>query len=169
MKNWKIILPAALLILILGILLFFFLAQSKPAQVTTPYNPFADVSNNPAETPDAYTSAFYTWYLQVLAKDQSYSSSPDFKTSIQKWLTPEFVANWNSIVENTDADPVLLSQDYQDSWLTNIRTAIVSQSATDSTVEISLGTGTDQQLLSVHLIRTDNQWRIASVDPASPN
>jgi hypothetical protein len=169
MKNWKIILPIVLVVLILGTLLFFFLTPSKPAQVTTPHDPFADVSNNPAETPDAYTSAFYTWYLQVLATDQNFSSSPIFKSSISQWLTPEFVANWDSIVENTDQNPVLLSQDIQSSWASDIHTAINNQSATDSTVQVSLGTGTDQQLLTFHLVRTNNQWRIASVDPVSPN
>jgi hypothetical protein len=170
MKYLKIIIPISILILGIGITLLFFLQKPHtPTQTKTPYNPFAEISNNPAETPDAYTTAFYTWYLQVLSNDQNFSSSPNFKSSISQWLTPEFVANWNSIVENTDQNPVLLSQDTQDSWASNIRTALVNQSTTDSTVEVSLGTTPNQQILLVHLVHNENQWRIASVDLAAPN
>ena len=170
MKYLKFIIPVLVLILVVGILAIFFTRkQSSPPESAVPYNPFADVSSNPSETPDAYTTSFYTWYLQVLSTNQSFSSSPDFKSSISQWLTPEFVANWDSIVENTDQNPVLLSQDIQSSWSGNIHTAIASQSQTDATIDVSLGTAPDQQLLAVHLVRNSNGWRIASVDPYTPN
>jgi hypothetical protein len=167
MKYWKIIL-AILVVLVLALVLFFVLSQKPSAKPATSIpNPFADVTSNTSETPDAYTSAFYSWYLQVLAKDQTFSSSPDFKSQIGQWLTPELVANWNSIVENTDENPVLLSQDIADSWVTNVNASVVNQSATDATVLVSLGTSTDLHQLIVRLVRSNDKWSIASVDPAS--
>lgn len=173
MKHLRIFIVLGLFIIVTLIVLFLLLSNSskKPPTSTVVENPFAQISSNTTETPDAYVKSFYLWYLQVLSKDQNFSSSPDFKIQINKWLTPVFVANWDSIVTSTDEDPVLLSQDFQDSWITTIRAqAITTSSADSSTILLTLGDGTDTHQVIVHVTRAaTGQWQIASVDNPSTN
>lgn len=174
MTYWKL-LVSVLIIIVVGIALFLFFSSrgTSTGPATTSTGPrFGQPAQNiplPNQTlsPTAFATNFYTWYLQGLMNDQTFDGSDQFKSTINNWLTPDFIANWSTIVENTDANPVLLAQDYANSWSTNVNTSVVSQTATTITVLVSLGISSELKKLTVELVRiTDGTWRIASVTPA---
>ena len=119
------------------------------------------------QSPAAAASNFYAWYIRGIMQNQTFSTSPEFKSSIGEWLTPEFTAHWQSIIASTDSDPALLAQDYQPSWSSHIASSIADQTQTTSSVRVSLGSASELHVLLVHLVWTNNQWLIASVEPAS--
>lgn len=139
-------------------------AQTNTTQSTAP----TPVIPSPTPTPPGasaadFTASFYSWYLQGLSSTHAFTNSNTFTSGIGNWLTPAFAAKWASIAADSGADPVLLSQDYGPSWSSNIKTAIVNQTATTATIHVSLGDSTDQQQLDVHLVASGGNWRIDSV------
>jgi hypothetical protein len=170
MKIWKI-----LLILILGLTLiiicFIFLVY-RPSKSTLPAVPLSNVnnlSNPPAQIgqapipPTKVAENFYKWYLQNLKKNSTFTSLEPFKTSLSQWVTPEFIAAWSTTTQVSNIDPVLLSQDYQDSWVTTIKTQVIEGNQTTSTVVVSLGSEAELNEVLVHLIFINNKWIIFSI------
>lgn len=171
--NWKLII-LALIIVIIGIAayFFFFFILQKPNPETTitsigfgqPSQYIPPPFDQSPVSPTTFVTSFYSWYLQSTVNDPRFVLSDEYKTAIAKWLMPEFIANWNTIVENTNENPVLLAQDYADSWLTNIQASVTAQTATTTTVLVSLGIRSEIKTLNVELVNfTDGLWRISGV------
>lgn len=175
MINWKIVI-SVLVIVIVGIAVFlFFTSQKTPSATTTTSTStgfgqpaqYIPISNQSSASPTIFVTSFYSWYLQGIISDSRFVVSDQYKAAIKNWLAPDFIADWNTIVENTNENPVLLAQDYADSWTTHINASVVSQTATTTTVLVSLGIPPNVKKLTVGLIHgTDSTWRIASVTPA---
>lgn len=134
------------------------------------------VTTNPAQNetllnkvaaPDEFTKNFYTWYLQGVTRNIKFVSTTQFSSTIGDWLTQDFALNFRDIASRTNGDPVLLAQDYQNSWATNIQTTVTDRSATSSTVILSMGNSSELHKVAVHLISAENTWRVSSVTPSS--
>lgn len=183
MTYWKPLLFLFIIIFAGGLVYLYFLTAPSitipvpvPTKTTSTNSTFGQPAqnvplpkqiSNQTSSPAQFAANFYTWYLQGLMSNQSFSNSNQFKSGITDWLTPDFITNWSTIIENTDMNPVLLAQDYANSWLTNINTSVVTQTATTTTVLVSLGTSSQIHNLTVDLMNiADGTWRIASVTPA---
>jgi hypothetical protein len=181
MNYWKLLLGIFVVIFIGGcVYLYILTSPEKPvATVTTPTTtPSTDNSyfgqstqtttivpvtpEAQATDPSEFTKNFYAWYLDGF-KNITFSRSDKFKSEINNWLTPDFLQNWSAITQDSGSDPVLLAQDYFDSWITNMQTSITTQTATTSTVMLTLGTSSQKNILSVSLVKHDTSWRIDSV------
>jgi serine/threonine protein kinase len=115
--------------------------------------------------PSAAVASFYTWYLRGMINNPRFTSSPEFKSSTPKWLSSDFINNWQKIVAAHGVDPVTLSQDYQKSWISSIAPLVTYQSATTSTIVVTLGTGSEVHGVRVHLVFSNGNWLISSVTP----
>jgi Protein of unknown function (DUF3828) len=174
MKSW--VTTLILLVVIVSLVIIAVILTSRPSIPATPStpppNPYVSVESSTQETtttasPATFAADFYAWYLQNLINNPGFTTSPQFKSSLGKWLTPDFINNWQKITTSTGSDPVTLLQDYQNSWLTNINPSIVDQSSTTSTVLASLGTPGELQRVIVHLVFANGTWLIASVTSAN--
>ena len=173
--NWKWIL-LVLVIVAAGVAYFFY--SQKTAPVASPTTATSTGFGQPAQyipppadqssaSPTTFVTGFYSWYLQGIANDPRFVLSDQYKSAINNWLTLDFISNWDSIVTNTNENPVLLSQDYADSWLNNINASVVSQTSTTTVVLVSLGTSSTPHKLTVELSPVDNNmWRIVRVTTA---
>ena len=180
MRTWTWIIGVVLVVLIAAAAWFVFTGipgtqpspnNLYPASNTNPFSggvtgtgTTTPAVTNTSTDPARFAGDFYRWYL-------SWKGTGPY--GLGDWLTPEFVSNWQSIIDATDDDPVLLAQDTQRSWLTNITALAVSADAASSTVDVSLGSGPDLHSLSVSLVRGSNGWRISAVSfigdaPATP-
>jgi hypothetical protein len=117
------------------------------------------------KSPSHLVTSFYRWYLHRYMSDLHFKSSPGFGSSLATRLSPDFISNWQKILNTHDVDPVLLSQDYGNTWISNIKTSVAYESTTKGTVLVSLGTGSDIHNLRVHLVFMNNRWLISSVTP----
>lgn len=176
MTLWKPVV-FILIIIIIGITAFFYFTKpagtsSSAVTPATTGNVFGQPAQNTSppdqiSSPTTLVTGFYGWYLENLIRNQGFAGTDQFKSTITNWLTPNFAQNWNTLAENTGTDPVLLAQDYQNSWATNIQTTIVNQTSTSSMVLVSLGSGQQGQRVTVHLVFINGVWRISAVTPAS--
>lgn len=173
MSYWK--LSAFILVIVLiGVAIFFFFFSEKaptnpsPTTSTTGFGqPAQNISPlNQTKSPTEFTTNFYAWYVQNFTSDVKFGITKESKSAINEWLTSEFAKNWDTIIANTESDPVLLAQDYQSSWLGTVHATVVDQTATTSTILVSLGTAAELHQLTVHLIFSNNEWRIDSVTSA---
>ena len=172
MKTLKILLTVVLIILIASIAFFFLVYKpnlakptgTKTATEINPSNPAVIV--NRATRPNVVAQNFYLWYLQNLIKNPGFTSSASFKNSIGDWLTPEFINNWNNLTQTTNIDPVLLAQDYQTFWLTNLKVSVVTAGSAKSTVLVSLEEEPEPHQTLVHLVLINNKWLIDSISLA---
>ncbi len=166
-----VLLILSLVLLIACGIYFIFLRQSPPLNNPTPPPTFSGFGKpaestpllNETSSPLDFTFNFYTWYLQNLSRDQSFTSSSRFQSESEQWLTTDFASNWNNIVQSSESDPVLLTQDYQDSWASNVQVTPLSQTATSTSFLVALGTSEQLHQIRVTLIPFDNTWRIKSV------
>ncbi len=154
--------------------LYFFFLRSPSSTGPTDTIPTTQPIQNPYTgatqkkvSPSEFTTIFYQWYLQGLAKGPAFSSSQEFTSSLSQWLTPSFISSLGALTDNTDSDPVLLAQDYQNSWYTHLSPQIIEQTETTSTVRLTLGMEADEHVVVVHLELTDGQWRISAVTQAA--
>jgi len=179
-----------------GIIVYFLLSQTfKPATTTTiPQNQFGQTTfpnsgngnngqnqvststppppNSPtpgmSADPIQLTKGFYTWYLSGLIKDYMFAGTPAFNSEKNNWLTQDFINAWSEIETETQVDPALQTQDFENSWLDAMNISIDAQTATSSVVAITLGnsgSGNVDNLLA-HLLFTSAGWRIDSIEPA---
>ena len=168
MRMWEIGVGAFAL-LVIGVILFVWLSQT-PA---TPINPnnINPGSSVPSQTttvtlsPDAFSIAFYKWYLKGISGNVNFNTSSAFTSFATQWLTPEFASQFREIASSTESDPVLIAQDYPLSWFTTITAATITQT-TSAEVLVSLGVGQELNKLHVVLTHLTNGWRIASVSKA---
>ena len=193
MKWLKLILILLIAIAIIGAAVFFFFFPKAPAVQTVPNDngyfsggtgtgasgqtpgaggvvpiqatstPTAAMEQSPAD----FAKGFYTWYLNGLVDNFKFSSSNDFTSSEANWLTPNFATNWQNLAAQTDANPFLLAQDYQNSWASDITASAENQSATSSAVLVTLGASSPSpQKVTAHLMSANGTWLIDSITPA---
>jgi hypothetical protein len=163
MKGWKmfgIILVVLILLFILGV----FLIARTPNSSTEPITQNVTPASPSAPPPTAIAQGFYAWYLRGEINDENFASSSDYTSGLSQWLTPNFLANYQTAAANTDVNPFTQSQDYEDSWATNIQTTIISQTNTLSTILVTLGTGSDTQNLILQLLPIGGYWKIDSIE-----
>lgn len=179
MTYWKPLLSLFIIIFAGGLVYLYFLTVPKTTSSTlptstqttstvqvqpTPNVPVPQEISNQTSSPAEFTKDFYAWYLQGIMKDASFPNSDQFKSTIHNWLTPDFIANWQTMIENINVSPILLAQDYANSWSTNITASATSQTATTTSVLVSLGTISDLKRLVVELVPvTDGTWRISRI------
>jgi hypothetical protein len=85
----------------------------------------------------------------------------------QKCIRSKFLKEWDKIGEETDADPLLNAQDYQESWKTQVR--IENFGKKDSSAKLYLGQGSEEYCLRVTLKKSRPHWKIDSSRPCSKN
>lgn len=167
--NWKIII-AIIVLLALGIGGVLLLRKPAPAPIDNQNQgtTFPTGSNNTvaADTADIFAGKFYAWYLHGMASTPNFSDSQTFSSQISQWLTPSFAANWFTIAGDSGVDPALQSQDFQPTWVSNIKTSILSESTNETSVLVSLGTAGNLQRTKVAVVRDGTEWRIASIEIA---
>jgi len=174
MKRLLGIVVAVVFFLIVILLIVFKLFLSSHTEPTQPTqsDPFQGVTaqSQSLQTDTPYRAAIscYTWYLEVYtrgATPQQIAARPE----AAQCFTPSFISQWNVIITSTEADPVLLSQDYGTSWSSHISATTVGQSIHSSDQQMTLGAGNDQATLVAHLVQgQDQNWQIDSVsEPAS--
>lgn len=173
MKALQIGAVVLAIIAVAGIV-FFILSRGSSPTSTTPAStntsslPSVPQNNtNIPQTPDAFAAAFYKWYVRGYSNTPHFTTSAPFTSSIGQWLTPDFVANFSSMEASVGLDPVLFSQDYATTWLSNISTIITAQNSTETDVLVSLGTGSDVQKLNVRIVPFNGSWRVAGVSKAN--
>jgi Protein of unknown function (DUF3828) len=161
----------------LGIILFatYLLFWNKPAtplytqnEPSLPDPPRGESAsppelNNQSSEPAVLTENFYRWYLEGLTTKQAFTDSTEFRSALANWLTDDFITRWDTLIESTGHDPILLAQDYQGDWLQTIVATTISRSATTSLVTISLGAAPQEYALNISLTKANNSWRIQNV------
>jgi hypothetical protein len=74
------------------------------------------------------------------------------------------ICDWNGVWIETDVDYFTKSQDIYPSWKRNVKTVTISQSNSESLIDVSLGGGTDPVMnLKVKMIRNGDLWKVISV------
>jgi hypothetical protein len=165
--NYRLIGVIAFGILLVGVIMYWLWPTTAKSPPTTPLsnttsfgNPAPSLTPN-IDTPDGFAVAFYTWYLANYGNNTN-----EVSAHIGDWLTPSFAANVPTIESQSDADAFFLAQDSppQDSKIT---ATIVNETASVSDVRVLVSASIGSIAYLVHLIKTDNNWRIDSVSLAS--
>ncbi|HEY6803336.1 MAG TPA: DUF3828 domain-containing protein [Pyrinomonadaceae bacterium] len=114
-------------------------------------------------SPEDIVRQFYTWYIGRLVKD-------DFKplknrTVSLKYLTPQFIAKVPGLIKKTDADPIICAQDFDASWVKNMKIDPATIQGAKATTNVQLDTtDANSPKLKITLKQTTAGWRIDSVD-----
>ena len=166
MKNWPLI------VLIVAILAVFAAGAYVLYQKSVPTTPANTIGTNNLpnivapqniSSPADFAAAFYTWYVKGYEADMHFTSSTQFENNVGQWLTPQFATNFTALASSTDEDPILLAQDILPTWSTHIQANILDQSATQSNLLVTLGTGVQQWTLHVVLLNTATGWQVSRV------
>lgn len=106
----------------------------------------------------------YAWYIQALIDDAAYTNPEGYLAQLHTCFTDRFIASWPAISESTGVDPVLLSQDFDPSWVS----AITVEKVNADTVLVTLGGGESAQVLIVRFSTENGVTRVNSVAPRTP-
>lgn len=171
MQKWLFGVIGLILLVGLGWIAYAFFSSTPPAATqTTPNNqvstsfPVATpiLPTQVKQDPQAFTEAFYVWYLQSFAADSFFPNPENRNVTLAPWLTPQFIANWDEIQAQIEMNPVLLTDGEVTGWDSGIAASTITNEATKSSIRIVLGSG--KQILVVGLVKgTDNLWKIDSV------
>jgi hypothetical protein len=147
-------------------ILFSQKTTSQTAPLTT--NPFADVSPTLTSTSTGndlttFIQNCFTSYIQAYEANQQNSNPGQFDQDAQSCFTPDFIQQWPAIITKSEGDPILLSQDYESSWLSNVFVAIASQTQTSALAIVNIGSGSETEQVLAQLTNTAAGWRIAAV------
>ncbi|MBV9349578.1 MAG: DUF3828 domain-containing protein [Patescibacteria group bacterium] len=123
---------------------------------------------NTEQDPAKFVLNFYTWYIRYISKDPSVTLSSQFSERIAEWLTQDFAANWQTIAQNNDMDPFLLSQTENESWLNGMQAKTINASSSASSVKVNFGdyASTSSYSLLVQLNYSNHLWKISSISHA---
>lgn len=159
-----------LILLALLIVKLFFGHSATPTNTTQ--DPFASIPLPTVtiqnDTPEHTISTCYTWYVDIYSHDTVTIDDIMKRPELADCFTQSFLSTWEERRTSVEADPVLLTQDYQDSWkITPASTRIIGQSVRSEDVEVTIGAGTAQIQVIAHLVREGNLWKIDSVGPAN--
>lgn len=167
---------AAIVLFFLALLILLivklFVAPSSPSTTKTAQDPFASIPLPTVkiqnDTPEHTISTCYTWYVEIYSHDNVTIDDIMKRPELADCFTQSFLSTWEARRTSVEADPVLLTQDYQDSWKTSpASTRIIGQSVRSEDVEVTIGAGTAQIQVIAHVIREGNLWKIDSVDPVN--
>ncbi len=161
MKKWLVIGCIILLLIVIGVI-FILLPKKNPSQGVS--GALFPVSTDQKELqPEVFTTNFYKWYIVQFKNNVGVASTAEFKNTLSNWLSPAFTANFDTLVQNTGSDPLILAQDYQNSWLTTISATVLSSTPTTASLLVTLGSGTELHQLIVNLALIKGYWHIDSV------
>ncbi|PVZ10333.1 MULTISPECIES: DUF3828 domain-containing protein [unclassified Pseudomonas] len=112
------------------------------------------------------TRSFYAWYLEAFSKDEA--PLQDNLPEMKKYVADTLLADLRKQMDSEDGleeDYFTKSQDYDDSWLKNIKVTEQSVKGNVAIENVMLGTTQDNaNALSVQLTKGANGWRISKVD-----
>ena len=168
MKHWKLFAVFVLVIVFLfGIFIFFFPSQNPQptTPATNPFNNIVDPQPNNSSI-STFVASCYKTYIQWYVSNNKSANPSQSIPDPSRCFTSDFINQWPGIITNTEGDPVLLAQDYGNSWMSNINAMVSNQSQTAASVTLSLGSGNELRQLLVQLQLTSNGWRISSVTSA---
>jgi hypothetical protein len=163
--SYTKLLVFVLVIVAIGIGVFLFWSSRDTASPSSQSpsglgNPASGTSATPNSSAE-FVIAFYSWYIDGATKNLRFADSSEFVSTINNWLTPEFVQKWNYLIQQTNANPVLLAQDFDASWKDAVHASVSSQTAEETIVQVTFGTS--QHTVYAHLMQQNGSWRIASV------
>lgn len=116
----------------------------------------ADDARLDTSTPEAAVESCYRSYLLLVFKsERSSDEDPPF---IASCFTANFISEWE--FNDTDANPVVLAEAFDESWFESQESRIVSKGATATVVELTLGSDTEAQVLLVNAVQEGNVWKI---------
>ncbi len=168
MNVTRVALVVSILVILAAVLYFSFAQPGAPSPSTSSGatdafgTPAANVSPTPV-TADAFVRGFYAWYLGGLASDQGFALSAGFAASAPSWLSPTFLAALPTLRTSLEADPLLLTQDFQPDWATSMEASVANRSATSTEVRVTLGSGSTADALLVTVAGGPGTWRVDSV------
>lgn len=165
MKTRWIVILIILLVLICAVVVTIMLLSTPqtPAKNIPTTNPFADTQAPTESLSDFISTCFKTYVQNYIAKDNASTDSPQLNQYAASCFTQDFIQQWPSIAQNSDSDPVLLSQDFYPSWETDASAAITSQTTNSAVAIVNLGTGSQSIQLIATLQMTSDGWRISKV------
>jgi hypothetical protein len=114
-------------------------------------------------TPAARAEAFYRWYLHGMRDDRD--PQTDDSTQFATYIT---VARRRALYRDrdagsTDVDYFTKAQDVLETWADSIAVRTRRKTATEATVEVTLGSASERQRLRVLLQSVRGVWRISRV------
>jgi hypothetical protein len=178
-KRWLVVILISLAIIVIGFLIvaLFFKPQSasiSPTSLKTlSNNPFADAVNtgttNTVASPATFSMNFYKWYVANIEENDTFPTTQQLTTLFPQWATSAFILQYQSEKHdiNFDEDPVLYSQDIPDGWGFGLTATVLAQTATTSSVQVVIGSGSSAQTYTVQLVMSNGQWLVNSI--SSPN
>lgn len=112
------------------------------------------------------TQAFYTWYVDSFSKDEA--PLTDNLQQMQAYVADSLLNDLRKQInsdEGLEEDYFTKSQDYDDTWLTNIKVTERSVKGASAIEDVVLGTTQDNSVaLNVTLSKGKDGWRIVKVD-----
>jgi len=121
-----------------------------------------DFDNN-AELPAVFAGQLYQSYAALLSQEAKWNPA-ERDTNVaewrRRWLTPQFIANFDALAARNDADPVTGTQDYCESWITTMRANPVWSDVYTAIVSVTLGT--EHHRVIAYLKKIDGHWRLDS-------
>ena len=170
-KRWLVIVVILLALIVIALIVFALFSHSQPvpASPLDHSNPFADSvdtgSANTAVSPATFTVNFYKWYIGNYESSLVFPTAQQLTTSFPQWATTAFILRYQSERDDIDfgEDPVLYSQDVPDGWRSGLTAKILNQTATSSSVQFELGTGSLTQTYFIQLVKSNGQWFIDSI------
>ena len=181
MKKVLVIVAVVLIFLcILGAVLFKVLSRSssqlEPTTgdqnvLPTGENIFAAIIQKTGPlntiTPEQSVQTCYRMYIYFFSGSYSWHvTQGNPPAEIQRCFTPSFYKELSASITEIDSGDALIQNQYADQeWVSTIKTNVLSQSATESSVLITFGTATTEIIrLRVGLVYSlSTGWRINSV------
>jgi len=125
----------------------------------------ASATSAEAQTPAHVVAAFYHWYLAQMAADTDpWEHDLD---GLSAFVAPgliEDIQRQRTSPGGLDEDYFIKSQDYLDSWTTQIVTKPISAGGRFAVVNVTLGKAPDDHLkLRVTLVAAGKAWKILKV------
>jgi hypothetical protein len=169
--NWLVIglIVIVVALIIFATVIFFFFRTPKPAPSPFNSNPFSSAidtgSANQTVSPATFALNFYKWYIGNKTTDINFPSTEQLSTLFPQWTTQSFILTYQSERSdlNFDEDPVLYAQDDPRGWGTGFTANVLSETATASSVQVVIGSGTMTHTYTVELVKQNNQWLINSI------
>ena len=155
----KVGIAAGLLILV--IVAGFLLTRRSPSATGTGAAPSTTLSAADTAALQSLVRDCYQWYVNAYAKLEPPAAQPTPDSKAIQCFTPAFIASWRH--NDSGVDPVLLAQDYFESWLSSVQTTLVYATPVDVTVKTVLGTGSEARTILVRVTKDNDAWQIAAV------